>query len=210
MEIEIQKKGGAAAMGIIDEPMRPGDGDLQLTSRIVTLWYRAPELLLGATEYGPAIDMWSAGCILAELFAGKPIMARRTEVEQMHKILKLCSSRSEDLEPEKRGSAASALKSKFFKTEPLLANPSNLPRYSPSKELDAKLHNEESRKTEDKKRRGGERVTRGRGKDLKTAQTPEFIAAGQSKVPCISHKFKTDEEGGLVMMGFNCFSWVGM
>lgn len=51
-----------------------------LTSRVVTLWYRAPELLLGATEYGAAIDMWSSGCILAELFAGKPIMPGRTEV----------------------------------------------------------------------------------------------------------------------------------
>lgn len=53
-----------------------------LTSRVVTLWYRAPELLLGATEYGPAIDLWSTGCILAELFAGKPIMPGRTEVNE--------------------------------------------------------------------------------------------------------------------------------
>lgn len=51
-----------------------------MTSRVVTLWYRPPELLLGATMYGVAIDMWSAGCILAELFAGKPIMPGRTEV----------------------------------------------------------------------------------------------------------------------------------
>lgn len=51
-----------------------------LTSRVVTLWYRAPELLLGDTEYGAAIDLWSTGCILAELFAGKPIMPGRTEV----------------------------------------------------------------------------------------------------------------------------------
>ncbi|XP_015964559.2 probable serine/threonine-protein kinase At1g09600 [Arachis duranensis] len=68
----------------------------QLTSRVVTLWYRAPELLLGATEYGAAIDMWSAGCILAELLLGKPIMPGRTEVEQMHKIFKLCGSPSEE------------------------------------------------------------------------------------------------------------------
>ncbi|KAL3324376.1 hypothetical protein AABB24_038500 [Solanum stoloniferum] len=67
-----------------------------LTSRVVTLWYRAPELLLGATEYEVAIDMWSAGCILAELSAGKPIMPGRTEVEQMHKIFKLCGSPSEE------------------------------------------------------------------------------------------------------------------
>lgn len=52
----------------------------QMTSRVVTLWYRAPELLLGSTDYGVGIDLWSAGCILAELFAGRPIMPGRTEV----------------------------------------------------------------------------------------------------------------------------------
>ncbi|KAG6422129.1 hypothetical protein SASPL_118692 [Salvia splendens] len=67
-----------------------------LTSHVVTLWYRAPELLLGATEYGVEIDMWSAGCIIAELFAGKPIMPGSTEVEQLHKIFKLCGSPSEE------------------------------------------------------------------------------------------------------------------
>ncbi|XP_010260205.1 PREDICTED: probable serine/threonine-protein kinase At1g54610 isoform X2 [Nelumbo nucifera] len=67
-----------------------------LTSRVVTLWYRPPELLLGATHYGVAVDLWSTGCILAELYAGKPIMPGRTEVEQLHKIFKLCGSPSED------------------------------------------------------------------------------------------------------------------
>ncbi|KAJ6724473.1 CELL DIVISION PROTEIN KINASE [Salix viminalis] len=67
-----------------------------LTSRVVTLWYRPPELLLGATYYGMAVDLWSTGCILAELYAGKPIMPGRTEVEQLHKIFKLCGSPSED------------------------------------------------------------------------------------------------------------------
>ncbi|KAG2681871.1 hypothetical protein I3760_11G163900 [Carya illinoinensis] len=67
-----------------------------LTSRVVTLWYRPPELLLGATYYGTAVDLWSSGCILAELYAGKPIMPGRTEVEQLHKIFKLCGSPSED------------------------------------------------------------------------------------------------------------------
>ncbi|XP_077249710.1 putative serine/threonine-protein kinase At1g09600 [Tasmannia lanceolata] len=67
-----------------------------LTSRVVTLWYRPPELLLGATEYGVAVDLWSTGCILGELLAGKPIMPGRTEVEQLHKIFKLCGSPSED------------------------------------------------------------------------------------------------------------------
>ncbi|PON52058.1 Serine/threonine protein kinase [Parasponia andersonii] len=67
-----------------------------LTSRVVTLWYRPPELLLGSTDYGVAVDLWSAGCIVAEMFAGKPIMPGRTEVEQLHKIFKLCGSPSEE------------------------------------------------------------------------------------------------------------------
>ncbi|KAA8530963.1 hypothetical protein F0562_005670 [Nyssa sinensis] len=67
-----------------------------LTSRVVTLWYRAPELLLGSTDYGVGIDLWSAGCLLAEMFIGRAIMPGRTEVEQLHRIFKLCGSPSED------------------------------------------------------------------------------------------------------------------
>ncbi|KEH24541.1 cyclin-dependent kinase [Medicago truncatula] len=67
-----------------------------MTSRVVTLWYRPPELLLGATDYGVGIDLWSAGCILGELLVGKPIMPGRTEVEQLHKIYKLCGSPSDE------------------------------------------------------------------------------------------------------------------
>ncbi|KAK6922902.1 LOW QUALITY PROTEIN: Protein kinase domain, partial [Dillenia turbinata] len=53
---------------------------------IVTLWYRAPELLLGSTDYGVGIDLWSTGCLLAEMFMGRPFMPGKTE------ILKLCGS----------------------------------------------------------------------------------------------------------------------
>lgn len=63
-----------------------------LTSRVVTLWYRPPELLLGSTDYGASVDLWSVGCVLAELLLGKPILQGRTEVEQLHKIFKLCGS----------------------------------------------------------------------------------------------------------------------
>ncbi|CAN1802084.1 Probable serine/threonine-protein kinase At1g54610 [Linum perenne] len=67
-----------------------------LTSRVVTLWYRAPELLLGSTDYGVGIDLWSAGCLMAEMFSGRPIMPGRTEVEQLHRIFKLCGTPSDD------------------------------------------------------------------------------------------------------------------
>ncbi|KAI3451055.1 hypothetical protein Pfo_007720 [Paulownia fortunei] len=73
-----------------NKPKRP------LTSRVVTLWYRAPELLLGSTDYGVGIDLWSAGCLLAEMFVGRPIMPGRNEIEQLHRIFKLCGSPSED------------------------------------------------------------------------------------------------------------------
>lgn len=63
-----------------------------LTSRVVTLWYRPPELLLGATDYGPSVDLWSVGCVFAEVLLGKPLLQGRTEVEQLHKIFKLCGS----------------------------------------------------------------------------------------------------------------------
>ncbi|KAL8473737.1 hypothetical protein ACS0TY_030545 [Phlomoides rotata] len=67
-----------------------------LTSRVVTLWYRAPELLLGSTDYGVGIDLWSTGCLLAEMFVGRSIMPGRNEIEQLHKIFKLCGSPSEE------------------------------------------------------------------------------------------------------------------
>lgn len=51
-----------------------------MTNNVVTLWYRPPELLLGATHYGVGVDLWSVGCILAELLTGKPILPARTEV----------------------------------------------------------------------------------------------------------------------------------
>uniref|UniRef100_A0AA96NLI5 [RNA-polymerase]-subunit kinase n=1 Tax=Phyllostachys edulis TaxID=38705 RepID=A0AA96NLI5_PHYED len=67
-----------------------------LTSRVVTLWYRPPELLLGATAYEPSVDLWSAGCVFAEMYARRPILQGRTEVEQIHKIFKLCGSPPDD------------------------------------------------------------------------------------------------------------------
>ncbi|KAF5961553.1 hypothetical protein HYC85_002762 [Camellia sinensis] len=51
-----------------------------LTSRVVTLWYRPPELLLGSTDYGASVDLWSVGCVFAELLLGSPILQGRTEV----------------------------------------------------------------------------------------------------------------------------------
>lgn len=57
------------------------------TPTVVTLWYRAPELLLGAKRYGPPIDTWSMGCIMAELLQGRPLFRGEGEVEQLNKLV---------------------------------------------------------------------------------------------------------------------------
>ncbi|XP_015698673.1 probable serine/threonine-protein kinase At1g54610 isoform X2 [Oryza brachyantha] len=74
----------------------PDNKEQPMTTQVITLWYRPPELLLGATHYGVGVDLWSVGCILAELLLGEPIFPGRTEVEQLHKIFKLCGTPPED------------------------------------------------------------------------------------------------------------------
>lgn len=53
---------------------------------VATRWYRAPELLFGYSKYDEKVDVWSVGCILAELSRGRPIFAGRTELEQISLI----------------------------------------------------------------------------------------------------------------------------
>ncbi|KAM0954315.1 putative protein-serine/threonine kinase CMGC-CDK-CRK7-CDK9 family [Dioscorea sansibarensis] len=225
-----------------------------MTSRVVTLWYRPPELLLGATYYGVGVDLWSAGCILAELLAGKPIMPGRTEVEQLHKIFKLCGSPSEEywkksklphatifkpqqpykrciqetfkdfppsalplietllaIDPAERQTASAALRSEFFRTEPLACEPSSLPQYPPSKEMDAKRRDEEARRIRaagGKLHHGdGTKKTRTRDRSAKAFPAPEANAELQvnldrrrlithANAKCKSEKFPPPHQDG--------------
>nr|DBA24562.1 TPA: hypothetical protein GDO54_012195 [Pyxicephalus adspersus] len=64
----------------------------RFTNRVVTLWYRPPELLLGERDYGPPIDLWGAGCIMAEMWTRMPIMPGNTEQHQLTLISQLCGS----------------------------------------------------------------------------------------------------------------------
>lgn len=198
-----------------------------MTSRVVTLWYRPPELLLGATDYGVGVDLWSAGCILAELLAGKPIMPGRTEVEQLHKIFKLCGSPSEEywkrsklphatifrpqqsykrciaetfkdfppsslplietllaIDPAERKTATDALNSEFFTTKPYACEPSSLPKYPPSKEMDAKLRDEEARRLRaaGKATADGAKKTRMRDRHVRAYPAPEANAEIQANI----------------------------
>jgi cyclin-dependent kinase 9 len=62
------------------------------TNRVVTLWYRPPELLLGDRNYGPPVDLWGAGCIMAEMWTRSPIMQGNSEQQQLTLISQLCGS----------------------------------------------------------------------------------------------------------------------
>ena len=71
--------GLARAFGI---PLR------EYTHEVVTQWYRAPEILLGTSQYSTPIDVWSIGCIMAELVAKEPIFPGDSEIDQLYKIFK--------------------------------------------------------------------------------------------------------------------------
>ncbi|XP_031630776.1 cyclin-dependent kinase 3-like isoform X2 [Contarinia nasturtii] len=70
---------------------------------VVTLWYRAPELLLGnkryGYQYGYGIDMWSIGCIFAEMFTGSGLFQGDSEVDQIRKIFSILGAPNEDQWP---------------------------------------------------------------------------------------------------------------
>ncbi|WVR06720.1 hypothetical protein IAU60_003752 [Kwoniella sp. DSM 27419] len=67
-----------------------------MTEYVATRWYRAPEIMLSFANYTSSIDMWSVGCILAELLGGKPIFKGEDYVDQLNKILNFLGTPTED------------------------------------------------------------------------------------------------------------------
>lgn len=176
-------------------------------------------------------------------------MPGRTEVEQLHKIFKLCGSPSDDywkrsklphatifkpqhpykrcvaetykdfpssalslldvllaVEPEPRGTAFSALDSEFFKTKPLPCDPSSLPKYPPTKEIDVKFRDEDARRRRAVGGKGrGHESTRRSSKESKAVPAPDANAElqasiqkrqGQSNQISISEQYNHEEDGG--------------
>jgi cyclin-dependent kinase 7 len=66
-----------------------------MTAKVTTLWYRAPELLFGARKYFSAVDIWSAGCLFAEMFSRKAIFQGNCELSVLNKIFQKMGSPSE-------------------------------------------------------------------------------------------------------------------
>jgi len=70
------------------------------THEVVTLWYRAPEVLLGSRHYSTAIDMWSVGCIFAEMvLRGAPLFPGDSEIDQIFKIFRILGTPNEECWP---------------------------------------------------------------------------------------------------------------
>mmetsp|Transcript_22159 Transcript_22159/g.47005 ORF Transcript_22159/g.47005 Transcript_22159/m.47005 type:complete len:367 (-) Transcript_22159:453-1553(-) len=83
-----------------------------LTDYVATRWYRAPEILLGSTSYSFAVDMWALGCIIAEMFIGKPLLPGSSTMNQLEKIIEVTGSPStEDVEASNSKFAAPMLQS---------------------------------------------------------------------------------------------------
>ena len=63
-------------------------GALSNILQVVTLWYRSPEILLGGRQYSTGVDMWSVGCIFAEMCTRKPLFPGDSEIDEIFKIFR--------------------------------------------------------------------------------------------------------------------------
>ena len=66
---------------------------------MVTLWYRAPEILLGARQYACAVDVWSIGCIFAEMITRRPLFPGDSEIDELFRIFRVLGTPSEESWP---------------------------------------------------------------------------------------------------------------
>uniref|UniRef100_A0A1I8AZH3 Protein kinase domain-containing protein n=1 Tax=Meloidogyne hapla TaxID=6305 RepID=A0A1I8AZH3_MELHA len=77
----------------------PNDPNRDYEHQVATRWYRAPELLFGATKYTPKVDIWALGCIFAEFFNGIPLFMGGTDIEQLSKVFHILGTPTEESWP---------------------------------------------------------------------------------------------------------------
>lgn len=85
------------ARGLAPQFFITKDNYHDITNYVATRWYRAPELILSEKNYDKSIDMWSAGCILGEFFARKPLFMGKDSIHQIHEIIKILGPPSKDI-----------------------------------------------------------------------------------------------------------------
>jgi len=69
------------------------------THEVVTLWYRAPEILLGGKQYSTPVDIWSIGCIFAEMITRLPLFPGDSEIDQLFRIFRCLGTPNEEIWP---------------------------------------------------------------------------------------------------------------
>ncbi|CAM8960663.1 hypothetical protein QQ045_005707 [Rhodiola kirilowii] len=69
------------------------------THEVVTLWYRAPEILLGSRHYSTPVDVWSVGCIFAEMVNQRPLFPGDSEIDELFKIFRVLGTPNEETWP---------------------------------------------------------------------------------------------------------------
>ncbi|EGZ28733.1 hypothetical protein PHYSODRAFT_349235 [Phytophthora sojae] len=89
-ELKLGDFGLARAFGI---PVR------SYTHEVVTLWYRAPDVLMGSRKYSTPVDIWSVGCIFAEMANGGPLFAGTSEADQLDRIFRLLGTPTMEIYP---------------------------------------------------------------------------------------------------------------
>ena len=70
-----------------------------LIFQVVTLWYRAPEILLGSTKYSCPVDIWSIGCIFAEMANKRPLFQGDSEIDQLFRIFRVLKTPTDEMWP---------------------------------------------------------------------------------------------------------------
>jgi cyclin-dependent kinase 2 len=91
LQLKLADFGLARAFSL---PIRP------YTKEVLTLWYRGPEILLGSQEYSKSVDIWSVGCIFAELVLMQPIFQGESDIDQLMKIFKVLGTPDEEVWPD--------------------------------------------------------------------------------------------------------------
>ena len=89
-ELKLADFGLARAFGI---PVR------SYTHEVVTLWYRAPDVLMGSRKYSTPVDLWSVGCIFGEMASGRPLFPGISDHDQLVRIFKVLGTPTEDTWP---------------------------------------------------------------------------------------------------------------
>lgn len=85
----LLRKDGVLKIGDFGLARKYSDPLFRYTPLVVTLWYRAPEVLLYCKEYGPSIDIWSCGCIMGEIVLNRPLFEGESELDQLNKIFQV-------------------------------------------------------------------------------------------------------------------------